>query len=102
MWQENNDMEKVDCQQQANECIKREYPVSGQVWTQEGRELFALGYGKAMKEVKARLLASRRKMVEAYRKSLGTVPDKEAYHGATAVMALEVEMLIEELGKIST
>lgn len=68
----------------------------------EGMELFVLGYRKAMKDVKARLLASRQKMIEAYRKGLDTVPDKEAYHGATTVIALEVETLIEELGKVST
>lgn len=84
--------------QQANRSTQNGSPVNAQ----EGMELFALGYRKAMKDVKARLLASRRKMVEAYGKSLGTVPDKEAYNGATAVMALEVEMLIEELGKIPT
>ena len=90
-------MEKVGSQQ-ANGSIENGSPVNAQ----EGMELFVLGYRKAMKDVKARLLASRRKMVEAYGKSLGKVPDKEAYNGATAVMALEVEMLIEELGKIST
>ena len=90
-------MEKVGSQQ-ANGSIENGSTVNAQ----EGMELFVLGYRKAMKDVKARLLASRRKMVEAYGKSLGTVPDKEAYHGATAVMALEVESLIEELGKIST
>lgn len=73
-------MEKRDCQQ---------------------NEQYALGYVKAIKDVKARLLASRRKMVEAYRKKLGAVPDQEAYHGATAVMAIEVETLIEELGKVA-
>ncbi len=76
-----------------DEPIKREYP--------NGRDQFALGYGKAIKEVKARLIASRRKMIEAYRKKLDVLPDKEAYHGATAVMAQEVETLIEELGKIA-
>lgn len=90
-------MEEIGSQQ-ANGCSQNGSPVNAQ----EGMELFALGYRKAMKDVKARLLASRQKMIEAYRKGLDTVPDKEAYHGATAVMALEVETLIEELGRIST
>ena len=90
-------MEKVGSQQ-ANRSTQNGNPVNAQ----EGMELFVLGYGKAMKDVMARLLASRRKMVEAYGQKLGKVSDEEAYHGATAVMALEVEMLIEELGKIST
>ena len=95
-------MERMEYQQQAAECIRREYPVSGQAWSQEAKELFTLGYGKAMKEVMARLLASRRKMVEAYSQKLGKVSDKEAYHGATAVMALEINEIIEDIkqGKI--
>ena len=89
-------MEKAG-NQQTNGSIENGSPVNAQ----EGMELFALGYRKAMKDVKARLIASRRKMIEAYRKKLDVLPDKEAYHGATAVMAQEVATLIEELGKIA-
>ena len=90
-------MERMEYQQQADECIRREYPVSGQAWSQEYRELFTLGYGNAMKDVMARLIASRNEMVKAYSQKLGKISDKEAYHGATAVMAMEVEKVIEEM-----
>jgi len=55
------------------------------------------GYYFGVSDIYTKLWVAKQRMLDAYAQGLTEVSDTEAYHSALAVMALEVDMIIQEL-----
>jgi len=55
------------------------------------------GYYFGVSDIYTKLWVAKQRMLDAYSKALSETTDEEAYHAALAVMALEVDMIIQEL-----
>ncbi len=55
------------------------------------------GYYFGVSDIYTKLWMAKQRMLDAYSQALTEADENEAYHSALAVMALEVDMIIQEL-----